>query len=113
MVTVTRDTPRATAVLRGARAITMKGNEIIKNADIVVRDNRIVAIGARGSVQVPADARVIDVAGKTILPGYVDTHYHPQWLTPQIHNTRAGSISRRLPMARRRRAIRRRRPPTS
>ena len=86
-VTATRDTPRGTAVLRGARAITMKGSEIIENADIVVRDNRIVAIGARGSVQVPADARVIDVTGKTIIPGFVDTHYHPQWLTPQLHNT--------------------------
>jgi Tol biopolymer transport system component len=86
-VAATRDTPRGTAVFRGARAITMKGNEIIENADIVVRDNRIVAIGARGSVQVPADARVFDVSGKTIIPGFVDTHYHPQWLTPQVHNT--------------------------
>ena len=33
-------------------------------------------MGARGSVQVPSDARVIDVAGKTIVPGYVDTHAH-------------------------------------
>ena len=86
-VAATRDTPRGSAVFRGARAITMKGKEIIDNADIVVKDNRIVAIGARGSVQIPADARVFDVSGKTILPGYVDTHYHPQWLTPQIHNT--------------------------
>ena len=41
------------------------GDEIIGNADVVVRDNRITAIGARGSVAVPADARVIDVRGKT------------------------------------------------
>ena len=86
-VAATRDTPRGVAVFRGARAITMKGKEIIENADIVVRDNRIVAIGARGSVKIPADAKVFDVTGKTIIPGYVDTHYHPQWLTPQIHNT--------------------------
>ena len=86
-VTATRDVPRGVAVLRGARAITMKGNEVIENADIVVRDNRIVAIGARGSVQIPAGAREINVAGKTVMPGFVDTHYHPQWLTPQVHNT--------------------------
>ena len=71
-----RDTPRGTVVLRGARAITMKGSEVIENADIVVRDNRIVAVGARGSVEVPAGAQVIDVTGKTIVPGYVDTHAH-------------------------------------
>jgi Tol biopolymer transport system component/imidazolonepropionase-like amidohydrolase len=86
-VTATRDVPRGVAVLRGGRAITMKGKEIIENADIVVRDNRIVAVGARGSVQIPAGAREIDISGKTVMPGFVDTHYHPQWLTPQIHNT--------------------------
>ena len=86
-VATPRDAPRGVAVLRGARAITMKGNEIIENADIVVRDNRIVAIGPRGSVTIPAGARELNVSGKTVMPGFVDTHYHPQWLTPQIHNT--------------------------
>lgn len=86
-VAATRDTPRGVVVFRGARAVTMKGKEIIENADIVVRDNRIVAIGARGSVEIPAGAQLFDVSGKTIIPGFVDTHYHPQWLTPQIHNT--------------------------
>ena len=86
-VGATRDTPRGVVVLRGAKAITMKGKEIIENADILVRDNRIVAIGARGSVQIPAGTKEIDVAGKVIMPGMVDTHYHPQWLTPQVHNT--------------------------
>ncbi|MEO6444746.1 MAG: amidohydrolase family protein [Gemmatimonadaceae bacterium] len=87
VLAVARDLPTGTAVFRGAKAITMKGNEIIENADVVVRNNRIVAVGARGSVQIPADAKVFDVSGKVIMPGLVDTHYHPQWLTPQIHNT--------------------------
>ncbi len=86
-VTAPRDTPRGTVVFRGAKAITMKDKEIIENADVVVTDNRIVAVGARGSVAVPAGAKVIDVTGKVIMPGMVDTHYHPQWLTPQLHNT--------------------------
>jgi dihydroorotase-like cyclic amidohydrolase len=73
---VQRDVPTGVAVLRGARAITMRGDEIIEDADIVVRDNRIVAIGARGSVDVPAGANIIDVAGQTIVPGFVDTHAH-------------------------------------
>jgi Tol biopolymer transport system component len=47
-VSAARDIPRGVAVLRGGRAITMKGREIIEDADIVVRDNRIVAVGARG-----------------------------------------------------------------
>jgi len=84
-VTMPRDVPRGTVVLRGGRALTMKGTEIIENADVVVRDNRIVAIGPRGQVQVPADARVVDVSGKTLLPGFVDTHYHSMWLISEIH----------------------------
>ena len=85
VVNAMRDTPHGTVVLRGGRAITMKGNEIIENADVLVKDNRIVAVGVRGAVTVPSDAKIIDVSGKTVMPGFVDTHYHPQWLTPSIH----------------------------
>ncbi|HSL70430.1 MAG TPA: amidohydrolase family protein [Longimicrobiales bacterium] len=84
-VTMGRDVPRSTIVLRGGRVLTMKGKEILENADVLIRDNRIVAVGKRDSVQVPADAKVIDVTGKTLLPGFVDTHYHAQWLVPEIH----------------------------
>lgn len=86
-VSAQRDVPRGTVVFRGAKAITMKDREIIDNADIVVRDQRIVAIGPRGSVSIPDGAKIIDVAGKVIMPGMVDTHYHPQWLTPNVHST--------------------------
>jgi Tol biopolymer transport system component len=74
-----RDIPQGTVVLRGARAVTMKGYEIVENADIVIRNNRIVSVGPRGTE--PAGARVIDVGGKTIVPGFVDTHSHmwPAW----------------------------------
>ena len=85
-ISATRDLPQGVAVLRGGRAITMKGKEIIENADIVIRNNRIVAVGARGSVPIPAGAKEIDVTGKTIVPGFVDLHYHPQWLVPEIHS---------------------------
>lgn len=81
-----RDIPRGTVVLRGGRAITMNGDEIIENADIVVTDDRIVAVGRRGSVDIPGGAREIDVAGKVVLPGYVDTHYHTQWLLTSVHH---------------------------
>ncbi|MCU0647592.1 MAG: amidohydrolase, partial [Gemmatimonadaceae bacterium] len=67
-VSATRDTPRGSVVLRGAKAITMKGYEIIENADVVVVDNRITAVGARGSVPIPAGAKEIDVSGKIIMP---------------------------------------------
>ena len=61
-------------MLRGATVVTMKGDEVLKNADVVIEDNRIKSVGAKGSV--PAGAKVFDVAGKTIVPGFIDTHAH-------------------------------------
>jgi Tol biopolymer transport system component len=84
-VRLPRDVPRGTVVLRGGRVLTMKGHEIIDDADVVVTDNRITAVGKTGEVEVPAGAEVVDVRGRTLLPGFVDTHYHPQWLVPEIH----------------------------
>ncbi len=81
IVEVERDIPTGTVALRGATVITMRGDEIIPNADIVVENNRIVAVGQRGQVDIPAGADEVDVSGKTIGPGFVDTHAHmrPAW----------------------------------
>jgi len=80
-ISAERDIPSGVALLRGARAITMNGNEIIDDADIVVRDNRIEAVGKRGTVEVPDGAEVIDLSGTTVVPGYFDIHAHKfgQW----------------------------------
>lgn len=71
-----RFSPTGAAVLRGARVITMRGKEIIEDADIVIENDRISGIGKRGTVIVPPNAKVIDVTGKTIMPGIIDIHAH-------------------------------------
>ncbi len=71
-----RHRPKGTIVLRGAQVITMRGDEVIRNADIVVTDNRIASVGRRGSVTIPAGAKIFDVRGTTIIPGFVDIHAH-------------------------------------
>ena len=81
-----RDIPRGSVVLRGARAITMNGDEVIDNADIVITNNRIRAVGPTGQVAVPEGARVMDMSGKTIVPGFVDTHAH-MWPAWGVHRT--------------------------
>ncbi|WP_419161054.1 amidohydrolase family protein [Candidatus Palauibacter sp.] len=58
---------------------------VIENGVVLVTDNRIVAVGPADSVEVPDSATVIDVSGKTLVPGYIDTHYHAQWLVPEVH----------------------------
>ncbi|QCR21076.1 amidohydrolase family protein [Pontibacter sp. SGAir0037] len=66
--------PQGKIAFTNARIITMKGDEVIEGGTIVVEGNRIVAVGK--GVQVPADAKVVDAAGKTIMPGIVDVHAH-------------------------------------
>ena len=70
------DKPVATTVISGARIVTMKGDEVIDNGRIVVKGNRIVALGASADISIPAGATEIDAAGKTIIPGLVDVHWH-------------------------------------
>lgn len=84
VIHVARDTPSGSVVLRGARIITMRGDAVIENADLVVTNNRISAVGPRGTVTIPSGAREIDVSGKTILPGYVDIHAH-MWTPWGVH----------------------------
>ena len=86
VIAAARDLPDGVAVLRGARAVTMNGGEVVDDADIVVRGPRIEAVGPRGTVDVPAEAAVIDVSGRTVVPGFVDTHAHLR-ARDEIHRT--------------------------
>jgi Tol biopolymer transport system component len=88
-VPLARDIPKGVMVLRGGRVVSMKGMQIIENADVIIRDNRIVSVGPRDSVPIPDGAEIVDVTGKTLSPGFVDTHYHAQWLIPEIHPSQA------------------------
>lgn len=67
--------PTGVVALTNARVITMDGGRrVLDNATIIVRSNRIEAIGA--GIAVPAGARVFDLAGKTVMPGIIDAHGH-------------------------------------
>ncbi|WP_373716899.1 amidohydrolase family protein [Roseateles sp.] len=68
------DKPSGKVALTGARLVTMKGDEVIEGGTVLVDGNRIVAVGK--DVAVPADARRIDASGKTIVPGFIDAHWH-------------------------------------
>ncbi len=85
-VEVTRARPTGSVLLSGARIITMKGDAVIASGDVLVTDNRIAAVGKKGSIKAPAGTRTIDVAGKTIMPGFVDAHSH-MWAPRGLHQT--------------------------
>ena len=81
-IVVPRDSPSGSILLRGANVITMAGatteemNNVLENQDILVTDNRIAAIGSSGSLAEMQGTEIIDVGGKYIVPGFVDTHAH-------------------------------------
>jgi CubicO group peptidase (beta-lactamase class C family)/imidazolonepropionase-like amidohydrolase len=63
-------------VLRGATVITMRGDEVIADADVHVTDGRLAHVGPRASRPVPAAATVLDMRGRYIVPGFIDLHAH-------------------------------------
>lgn len=87
--------PQGTALIKGARIITMKDDEVIESGDILIENNRIKAVGASGSLEVPAGTTEIDAAGKTITPGFIDTHAH-MWPNWQVHKNQVWIYSANL-----------------
>lgn len=75
-VTVPRAGSRGALLLRGATALTMGPKGVIPDADILVVDGRIGAVGARGTVALPSAVEVRDIGGKWVLPGFIDDHDH-------------------------------------
>ncbi|GAA6204600.1 amidohydrolase family protein [Thalassotalea sp. SU-HH00458] len=70
------DKPAGVVAFVGGKVITMEGENVIDNGVVVVNGNKISAIGANGSVEIPSDAKVVDITGKSIMPGIIDAHAH-------------------------------------
>ncbi len=73
--------------LTNARIITMNGSsgagDIVENATLVVNDGRIADIRHDHEVSIPDGLAVIDVGGKTIMPGLVESHMHGLMVSPR------------------------------
>jgi len=77
-ITLSADVPSSVVALVGARVITMASEDggVIENGVVVVEGNRISAVGAADNITIPEGASRVDVAGKTIVPGFIDAHAH-------------------------------------
>jgi imidazolonepropionase-like amidohydrolase len=67
---------QSTVAIQGGTLIDGTGRPPVANAVVVVDGNKIVAVGDAGSVRVPAGARVINAAGKFVIPGLMDANVH-------------------------------------
>jgi imidazolonepropionase-like amidohydrolase/Tol biopolymer transport system component len=76
--TVAAAKPSGRVALVGARIVTMAGSGggVIEDGTILVEGDRIAAVGPRAGIAIPAGTPTVDVAGKTIVPGFIDAHAH-------------------------------------
>ncbi len=72
MPAFTQDQPVA---LKGGKLLTIT-HGVIENGVVVMQGGKITAVGAAGSVNVPAAAQIIDATGMTIYPGLIDSETH-------------------------------------
>lgn len=73
------ENPTANAVLTNARVLTCVGDEVIENGYVHIADGKIAAVGAMSDLSPDEAAPVIDCAGKTIIPGMMNSHAHLAW----------------------------------
>jgi imidazolonepropionase-like amidohydrolase/Tol biopolymer transport system component len=89
-LTVDAAKPTGIVALTGARVLTMAaglGNDdpgAIDNATVVIRGDRIAAVGPAGETDIPEGATIIDLTGKVIMPGLVDAHAHGPYGTGDL-----------------------------
>ncbi len=81
--------PESVVAFIGAKLVTMGKQGIIENGTLVVRNNRILAVGPKHEVDIPAGATKVKVPGMVILPGLIDTHAHgamdSEGITPEAN----------------------------
>jgi N-acyl-D-amino-acid deacylase len=68
----------AAIVILGATLLDGSGRAPLKDSVVIIEGDQIVAVGRRGQVRIPRDARVIDARGLVVSPGFIDAHNHSE-----------------------------------
>lgn len=90
VVEAARNTPRGRILLTNANLIPMRAEttdgmrEVLERHDILVTDNRIDTIAPSGDIEVDAGTRIVDLGGRWVLPGLIDTHAHWEFRTGDV-----------------------------
>lgn len=62
--------------LRHARVIDGTGSAVRDNQTVIIRDGKIQSVGDDASASLPSEAKLLDVRGRTVIPGLIDMHGH-------------------------------------
>jgi len=67
---------KAVIAITGATIIDGTGGAPIENGCVVVTDGMISAVGKKTDIAIPGNAQIVDASGLTLLPGFIDSHFH-------------------------------------
>jgi imidazolonepropionase-like amidohydrolase len=66
----------STIAIRAGHLFDVKSGKILDNQLILIKEEKVIAVGPHDAVQLPPDAQVIDLSTSTVLPGLIDGHTH-------------------------------------
>ena len=83
----------ATLCLINGLLIDGTGADAIPDGAVVIQDGRILAAGPRSQVMVPSNAKIVDVQGGTILPGFINAHVHDAFSVSKLKAWAQGGVT--------------------
>ena len=81
-------------LFEGARLIVGDGSAPIENSAFLIEGNKILKVGRKGELQLPAGAGRINLTGKTVMPALVDAHTHLGWQIIKTNRIGADTYTR-------------------
>jgi len=67
---------KRTIAITGAMIVDGNGGEPVPNGCVVIKEGKITEVGINGEIKIPAEAEIMDAKGMTLLPGFIDAHFH-------------------------------------
>ena len=83
-------------LFEGARLITGDSSAPIEDSAFLIENDRIVSVGKKGEIPLPAGAARVDLSGKTVMPALIDAHSHLGYTDVKRNTTAAPNFTREL-----------------